>query len=138
DLLAFHARWFHANNATMIVTGDTSLAEIRPLVEAAFAGWRPGSVPETLVPTSEGPDAPLVYLIDKPGTPQTVIRAALVAPPRNQGDGIARDALNSVFGGSFTSRLNMKLREEKGWAYGARSSIGGGRGSRTFTASASV
>src|SRR5690606_34198617 len=75
---------------------------------------------------------------DKPGTPQTVIRAALVAPPRNQGDEIARDAFNSVFGGSFTSRLNMKLREEKGWAYGARSSIGGGRGSRTFTASASV
>ena len=51
---------------------------------------------------------------------------------------IARDALNIVFGGSFTSRLNMKLREEKGWAYGARSSIGGGRGPQVFSAGASV
>lgn len=61
-----------------------------------------------------------------------------MAPPRKEGNAIARDAVNTVLGGSFTSRLNMKLREEKGWAYGARSSIGGGRGSQVFTATASV
>src|SRR5690606_33005697 len=75
---------------------------------------------------------------DKPGSPQSVIRAALVAPPRAQGDEVARDALNTVLGGSFTSRLNMKLREERGWAYGARSSIGGGLGAQTFIVNASV
>lgn len=138
DVAAFHARWFHPNNATLVVTGDTSLAEIRPLIESAFAKWKPGSVPEMLVPVASGPSVPAVYLIDKPGTPQTVIRAALVAPARNEGDAIAREALNTVLGGSFTSRLNMTLREEKGWAYGAGSGISGGRGSQVFSASASV
>jgi predicted Zn-dependent peptidase len=80
----------------------------------------------------------VVYLIDKPGAAQSVIQAAVLAPPRKQGDEIARTAFNTAFGGSFTSRLNMKLREEKGWAYGARSGIGGGKGSRLFTAGASV
>ncbi|MBL8255991.1 MAG: insulinase family protein [Pseudoxanthomonas mexicana] len=138
DVAAFHARWFHSNNATLVVTGDTTLAEIRPLVEAAFAKWNPGAVPETLVPTSVGPDRSVVYLIDKPGTPQTVIRTALVAPVRKDGDAIAREAFNTVLGGSFTSRLNMKLREEKGWAYGAGSGIDGGRGSQVFSARSSV
>src|SRR3546814_15598668 len=68
----------------------------------------------------------------------TVIRAALVAPPRKQGDSIAREAFNTVLGGSFTSRLNMTLREQKGWAYGASSGIGSGRGSQVFSAGASV
>src|SRR5690606_29883007 len=62
DVVAFHARWFHSNNATLVVTGETTLAEIRPLVEAAFAKWKPGTMPETLVPTSAGPDRPVVYL----------------------------------------------------------------------------
>src|SRR5690606_1159919 len=133
DLVDFHARWFHPGNARLVVTGDTTLAEIQPLVEASFSGWKPGSVPETIVPSAADPERPVVYLIDKPGTAQTVIRAALIAPPRAQGDAIARDALNTVLGGSFTSRLNMKLREEKGWAYGASSNIGGGRGPQVFS-----
>src|SRR5690606_13144557 len=100
--------------------------------------WKPGAVPATIVPSASEPERPVVYLIDKPGTPPAVIRVALIAPPRLQGDAIARDALNTVFGGSFTSRLNMKLREEKGWAYGAGSSIGGGLGPQVFSAGASV
>lgn len=138
DMLAFHKRWFHPNNATLVVTGDTYLAEIRPLVEAAFAAWKRGNVPETLAPLADGPQASAVYLVDKPGTPQTVIRAALVTPPRKQGDDIARRMLNTAIGGGFTSRLNMTLREEKGWAYGASSNIGGGRGSQVLTVGASV
>lgn len=138
DVVAFHARWFRPNNATLIVTGDTTLAEIRPAVEEAFAKWKPGKVPETIVPMAVEPNGPAVYLIDKPGTPQVVIRAFLAAPSPKEGDAIAREALNTVLGGSFTSRLNMKLREEKGWAYGANSSIGGGRGPQVFSANASV
>src|SRR3546814_20986577 len=95
-------------------------------------------MPATVTPRSDGPQSSVVYLIDKPGTPQTVIRAALVAPPRKQGDSIAREAFNTVLGGSFTSRLNMTLREQKGWAYGASSGIGSGRGSQVFSAGASV
>src|SRR3546814_7769936 len=81
-----HSRWFHPNNATLVVTGDADLAEIRPLVEDVFADWKPGTMPATVTPRSDGPQSSVVYLIDKPGTPQTVIRAALVAPPRKQGD----------------------------------------------------
>lgn len=138
DVSAFHARWFHPNNATLIVTGDTTLAEVRPLVEEAFAKWKPSAVPDTVLPTAPMPQGAAIYLIDKPGTPQVVIRASLVAPARKDGDAIAREALNTVLGGSFTSRLNMKLREEKGWAYGAGSSISGGRGPQVFSANASV
>ncbi|HUE79616.1 MAG TPA: pitrilysin family protein [Sphingomicrobium sp.] len=138
NLRSFHARWFAPNNATLIVTGDTSLAEVKPLVEKAFASWKAGGKTQTIAPTSSGPDRPIVYLVDKPGTPQTVIKAAVVAPPRSEGDEIARKAFNTAFGGSFTSRLNMKLREEKGWAYGASSGITGGRGSQLFSAGASV
>src|SRR3546814_10998124 len=135
---SFHARWFHPNNARLVVTGDTDLAEIRPLIEDAFAEWKPGTLPATVTPHSDGPQSSVVYLIDKPGTPQTVIRAALVAPPRKQGDGIARDAFNTVLGGSFTSRLNMTLREQKGWAYGHGTGIRGGTGPQGFSACASV
>ncbi|XHS76909.1 M16 family metallopeptidase [Burkholderiaceae bacterium UC74_6] len=137
-VLAFHERWFRPSNATLIVAGDASLAEIRPLIESAFASWKRGDVTEPITPTSTPADKAVVYLIDRPGAPQSVIRAALLAPPRSEGDEIARDVFNTAFGGSFTSRVNMKLRQEKGWAYGARSSIGGGRGSRVFSATASV
>ncbi|MDE8652474.1 pitrilysin family protein [Novosphingobium sp. H3SJ31-1] len=138
DLAAFHDRWFKPNNATLIVAGDTTLAELRPLVESALAGWQRSAVPEHIVPESASAKSTVVYLFDKPGAPQSAIRAAVIAPKRADGDEIARDLFNTAFGGSFTSRINMKLREEKGWAYGASSGISGGRGSRLFVAQASV
>jgi predicted Zn-dependent peptidase len=138
DVAAFHERWFHPGNATLIVAGDTSLAEIRSAIEAAFASWKPAPVPGTVAPSSQPASRPTVYLVDKPGAAQSVVQAALLAPPRAEGDEIARAAFNTAFGGSFTSRLNMKLREEKGWAYGARSRLGGGKGPRIFSAGASV
>src|SRR3546814_20956020 len=100
----------------LVVTGDADLAEIRPLVEDVFADWKPGTMPATETPRSDGPQSSAVYLIDKPGTPQPVIRAALVAPPRKQGDSLARQAFHTELGGSFTSRLKMPLREKQGVA----------------------
>jgi zinc protease len=138
SVTAFHQRWFHPNNATLIVAGDTTLAAIRPMIEAAFVNWKQTPVPETIAPVSQPAKQTTVYLIDKPGTPQSVVQAALLAPARIEGDEVAREALNTALGGSFTSRLNMKLREEKGWAYGAHSGIRGGRGTRLFTAGTSV
>lgn len=138
DFAFFHDRWFKPNNATLIVAGDTSLAEIKPLVEAAFGGWKRGEVPESIVPVTPAAAKSIVYLVDKPGAPQSVIRASVIAPKRSDGNEIARDLYNTAMGGSFTSRLNMKLREEKGWAYGANSGIAGGLGSRVFVAKASV
>jgi zinc protease len=137
-LTAFHDRWFKPNNATLVVSGDTSLAQIKPLVEAAFGAWHRGAVPERMVPLSPTAAKTIIYLVDKPGAPQSVIAASVIAPRRVEGDNAARAAFLSAIGGSFTSRLNMKLREEKGWAYGASAAIAGGRGSRTYTAQASV
>ncbi|WP_447753238.1 M16 family metallopeptidase [Sphingopyxis fribergensis] len=137
-LAAFHARWFKPNNATLVISGDTSLAEIRPLVEAAFGKWARGAVPERIVPLTPPGAKSVVYMIDKPGAPQSVISASVIAPRRVEGDNASRGAFVTAIGGSFTSRINMKLREEKGWAYGASAGIAGGRGSRTYTAQASV
>lgn len=137
-LSAFHARWFKPNNATLVVSGDTSLAEIRPLVEAAFGKWQRGAVPERIVPITPPAAKTIVYLVDKPGAPQSVITASVTAPRRIEGDNAARGVFTNAIGGSFTSRINMKLREEKGWAYGATAGISGGRGSRLYTAQASV
>lgn len=138
DVAAFHKRWFVPANATLIVTGDTGLAAIRPMIEQAFAGWSGGTATEPLIPVAANPSQSVIYLVDKPGAAQSVIRVGVVAPPRKAGDEIAREALNTALGGAFTSRLNMKLREEKGWAYGAGSRLAGGRGARQFFANASV
>jgi len=137
-LIAFHDSWFKPNNATLVVSGDTSLEEIRPLVEAAFGKWARGAVPERLVPITPPAEKTVVYLVDRPGAPQSAITASVIAPRRVEGDNAARGAFTTAIGGSFTSRLNMKLREEKGWAYGASAGIAGGRGSRAYSASASV
>jgi zinc protease len=137
-IVSFYDRWFHPNNATLVVAGDTSLGEVRPMVESAFGGWKGGTIPQTFTPTAQPPTKSFIYLVDRPGAPQSAIQAGVVAPPRLEGDDVARLVFNKVFGGGFTSRLNMKLREEKGWAYGASTGIQGGKGSRLFVASASV
>ena len=139
QLVAFHDRWFHPGNATLVIAGDTTLAEISPLVAQAFAGWKAGDVPEAILPVHTAPEKSVVYLIDRPGTVQAAVRVALLAPPRHEGDEIARQLLNTALGGAFTSRLNMKLREEKGWTYGVGSTLGnGGRAARLFYATTSV
>lgn len=139
DLARFHARWFHPNNATLIVVGDTSLAEIRPQIERVFGAWMPAPVPALASVAAPILPEPVVWLVDQPGAPQSVITAAIPAPARLDGDDLPRQLMNNALGGSFTSRINMNLREAKGWAYGAGSGLSGfGRGPRLFKASAAV
>lgn len=138
DIREFYGDWFHPNNATLIVAGDTTAEEVLPLIEASFSDWRPAKLPETLIPESAETKSSTVFFVDMPGAKQTVIRAGFIAPPRREGDTISRRAFNMVLGGSFVSRVNLKLREEKGWAYNARSRIVGGRGAQMFFVSTSV
>ena len=79
-----------------------------------------------------------VYLVNKPAAVQSVIYATHIAPPANNPDEIAIDTMNHILGGTFTSRINMNLREDKGWSYGARSSLYGARGQRPFVVRAPV
>jgi zinc protease len=138
DLAAYHAAWFKPNNATMIVVGDTTLAEIQPKLEALFARWRPGDVPAKTLPDVALAELPSVYLIDRPGSEQSVIIAGHLIGKRSQSDDIAIDAMNDILGGAFTSRVNMNLREDKGWSYGADTAVVQTQAQRPFLAIAPV
>ena len=124
NLVTFHNDWFKPNNATLIVVGDTTLAEIKPKLDALFARWRPSDVPTKTLPHDVPlPRAGRVYLIDRPGSAQSIIIAGHLIPAKNESDEIAVEAVDDILGGSFTSRINMNLREDKSWSYGANTTI---------------
>jgi zinc protease len=137
DLVKFHETWFKPNHATLIVVGATTMAEIRPKLERLFAGWRPGNVPTKNIGEVAEP-SPSLYLFDHPGALQSVIIAGDVAPPKANPDEPAIETMNAVLGSDFGSRLNMNLREDKHWAYGALTFIRDARGQRPFLAYAPV
>jgi zinc protease len=132
DLRQFHGTWFKPGNATMVIVGDTDLATIQPRLEALFAGWAPGSVPTKNIAAVPQPRGGQVYLVNRPEAEQTVIFAAQLAPPTANPDEIALQAMNDVLGGDFTSRINMNLREDKNWSYGASTALVGAEGQRPF------
>ncbi len=138
DAATFHKAWYGPNNATIFVVGDTTLAEITPKLEAALAGWANAPSRAATVPNGARPAKPTVYIVDRPDSVQSVILVGSPQPPRNPAEDTRVSAFNALFGGNFDSRVNMNLREDKGWSYGARSQISGGRGPRTFLISAPV
>ncbi|MEO8426619.1 MAG: pitrilysin family protein [Verrucomicrobiota bacterium] len=138
DLRKFHDTWFKPNNATLIVVGDTTLKEITPRLEKLFASWKPGEVPAKHLANVEHQKRASVYLIDRPGSIQSVILAGHVGLPKSDPDNIAVETMNTVLGGAFTSRVNMNLREDKHWAYGAGTVPLAARGQGPFIAYAPV
>jgi zinc protease len=138
SLSEFHARWFKPNNAKLLVVGDTTLAELVPLLEQRLAAWQRGDVPPKTLGPARAVEKPVVYLLDRPQAQQSVIQVAIAAPPTGDPADLAIDAMNTFLGGAFTSRINMNLREDKHWSYGARSSIGDAKGPRVFLVSAGV
>jgi zinc protease len=138
DLVRFHQAWFKPNHATMVVVGATSMEEIRPKLERLFAGWKPGEVPAKSIAEVEQQPRPVVYLIDRPGSLQSLIIAGNVAPPKANPREVAIQTMNGVLGGDFSSRVNMNLREDKHWAYGAYTFFRDARGQRPFVAYAPV
>lgn len=138
DMKKFHDTWFKPNNATLVIVGDTTMAEIKPKLEKLFGGWKPGAVPKKELTAVQPRANPSVYLIDRPGSLQSVILAGHVAPPRNNPDEIAIETMNTILGGTFTSRMNMNLREDKHWAYGAGTFLLPAVGQRPFIAYAPV
>ncbi|MBI2073547.1 MAG: insulinase family protein [Gemmatimonadetes bacterium] len=138
ELIKFHQTWFRPNQATLVVVGDITLAEVRPTLEQLFRGWRRGETPTKNIATVAQPAKPVVYLLDRPGSMQSVIFAGHLAPPKANPDEIAIETLNSVLGGTFTSRVNLNLREDKHWSYGAGTIVWDARGQRLFFAYAPV
>jgi len=138
DLKRFHDAWFKPNHATLVVVGDTTLAELKPKLEKLFGGWKAGGIPAKNLAAVQPPAASAVYLVDRPGSEQSIIFAGNVAPPYGSPDNVAIQTMNTVLGGDFTSRVNMNLREDKHWAYGAFTFIPSARGQRPFIAYAPV
>ncbi len=138
DLVKFHNSWFKPNNATLIIAGDASLDELKPKLEKLFNGWKTGNIPEKKMGNVQNADKPVIYLINVPDAPQSVIFAADIVPPKSEMNDIAAETLNNILGGMFTSRLNMNLREDKHWSYGAHSFIRGLKAQRPFVAYAPV
>jgi zinc protease len=138
DLVKFHQTWFKPNHATLVVVGDTHMSEIRPVLERLFHDWRPGTVPAKNIATVPQPAKPMVYLLDRPGSAQSIIFAGHLAPPKSNPDEIAIETLNTLLGGAFDSRMNMNLREDKHWSYGAFTILWDARGQQLFFAYAPV
>ena len=138
QLVKFHDTWFKPNNATLVVVGATTLDEVTPTLERLFRDWKRGSVPHKNITTVAQRPTSTVYLIDRPGSQQSIIFAGNVAPPKNTPDDIAIEAMNDALGGAFTSRINMNLREDKHWSYGASSLIFDAKGQRPFIVFAPV
>ncbi len=138
DLAKFHETWFKPNNATLLVVGDTTLSEIKPKLEKLLSSWKPGDVPKRTVPHVAEPEKDVVYLIDRPGSGQSVIFGAQLAPPQNDPDALGLQLVNDIFGGKFSSRINMNLREDKHWSYGVRAVLPGARGQRPYISISAV
>lgn len=138
DLVKFHQTWFKPNTATLIVVGDTTMAEIKPRLEKLFQGWQRGEVPAKNIDAVALPQKQIVYIVDRPGSEQSVILASNLAPPKANRDESAIETMNTLLGGTFTSRINMNLREDKHWSYWAGSLLFDARGQRPFIAYAPV
>jgi zinc protease len=137
-LKEFHATFFKPNNATLVVVGDVSRDELQPLLERQFKGWKSGDVPQKNIALVGQRTGSTVYLVDRPDSEQSVIFAGHVAPPKNNEREIAIEAMNEVLGGSFNARINMNLREDKHWSYGAQSLLLDAEGQRPFLVYAPV
>ncbi|WP_241557167.1 M16 family metallopeptidase [Croceibacterium ferulae] len=140
-LAAEHARWLRPDTASITAVGDVTLAELVPALEQAFGDWQApaGEKPvKNLAAATPAGQARLV-VIDRPNSPQSVLMLGRVLPLAGTEQGQeALELANEVIGGGFLSRLNMNLREEKGWTYGIGSSVAQPVGPRSFVVSTPV
>ena len=138
DLKRFHETWFKPNNATLLVVGDITLDKVLPLLEAKFSSWKADKVPLKNISPVERSKTPTIYLMDRPEAVQSLIIGGHVTTPKANDFELPTILMNDVLGGSSTSRINMNLREDKGWSYGAGTGIFNARGQRFFYALANV
>ncbi|MEO8193979.1 MAG: pitrilysin family protein [Gemmatimonadales bacterium] len=138
DLVTFHRTWFKPNHATIVAVGDIPMADLTAKLERAFASWKPGATPTKNVATVAAKDNRTIYLLDRPGADQSYIIVGQLIAPKANADETAFELFNDAFGGAFTSRVNMNLREDKHWSYGAGSFPMDARGQRPWIVYAAV
>jgi predicted Zn-dependent peptidase len=138
DVQSFYRANFLPNNATVIIVGDVTPAQIEKKIAAAFGSWQRGTVSPFTLGDAPKAGPTTVYLVDKPGAAQSSFRIGSIGVPRSTKDYFALSVMNTILGGSFTSRLMQNLRETHGYTYGARSRFDMRRSAGPFTASAEV
>jgi zinc protease len=123
DLARFHDAYYRPNNAVLVVSGDVTLAGVRPRVERAFGDWKRGAVEAPAAPAVRQVDGPRVMLIDRPGSVQTTLVYGALGVERTSADYFPLVVMNQVLGAGPASRLFVNLREDKGYTYGAYSTV---------------
>jgi zinc protease len=137
ELQAFWRRNFVPANATLVVAGAMALSDLKRLVEPAFGQWAGARAAAAAMGQATPTTAKLV-IVDRPGSPQSQVRVGLVGAPRSSPDYIPLRVMNQVLGAGFSSRINMNLREEHGYTYGAFSQFAFWRGAGPFSAGAGI
>jgi zinc protease len=138
DVTRFYESHYRPEGSTLIVVGDVTPDTVVPMLERALAGWKGKAAPaiETVAPPSR--ENVGLYLVDRPGAAQSIVTIGHVGVQRATPDYYALAVLNTILGGQFSSRVNMNLRETKGYTYGARTSFDYRRGAGPFAATAGV
>ena len=133
DVVDFHQRYFKPGRALVTVVGDVTAAAVRPVIEKGLANWAPGGErPQFSFPPLPAAKATTIYLVDKPGSAQSIFALGMPGPPRSTPDYYALQVMNTILGGMFQARLNANIREEKGYSYGVSSGFGFGKGPHPF------
>jgi zinc protease len=139
DLRAQYTAAFRPGNSALLVVGDVAPDKAMALLETGFGSWRSqASATPVKQPAVSPPAKREIYIVDKPGAPQTQIRIGSIGVPRSTADYFPLQVMNTVLGGSFSSRLNMNLREKHGYTYGASSGFDMRAEAGPFAASAGV
>ena len=125
DLRGLYSSTFRPDNAALLVVGDVAPAGVLPLLESQFGGWKSqgAALARAGLPTPSLPARREVYIVDKPGAPQTQVRIGAPGVMRGTPDFFPIQVMNTILGGSFSSRLNLNLRETHGYTYGAGSTF---------------
>lgn len=139
DLVAYQQAWIRPDKAKVFVVSDRPLAEVKAAFDAAFGDWRAGGPAGTKPAVAAGTTAsPRIVLIDRPDSPQSLIAAGQLTPLDARGDLLPALTANEVLGSGFLSRINMDLREAKGWSYGVRGGFSRLEGAVPYTINAPV
>ena len=121
DVTGFQQRWLRPDTMRIFIVSDRPLAELKPLLESRFGSWAAPATPKGVKMFSAPParpPAPRILLVDRPGAPQSTILGGQLLPLDPRGDEVPLNLANDILGGDFLSRINMDLRETKGWSYG--------------------
>jgi len=138
DLVSFYEASYRPNNAVLIVVGDVDSKTLMPKLEKVFAAWKPGNVAMGELPSAKAMEKSGIYIVDRPDSAQSVVSIGHIGVERSSPDYFPLQVMNSILGGQFISRVNLNLREDKGYTYGARSGYDFRRGAGPFSASADV